>query len=118
IRQKDVRFRQRSKPGHHWPEAEVRRQYTDDSTWEAVNGDGLSDDRRIGLERRAPQPIADDRGAIVALRRGASQERAAARGIDAQRVEEIRTDVERGQPQRLAASGELRVDRGIGREMI
>ena len=43
---------------------------------------------------------------------GAGEERAAARGTDAQRGEEIRTHVERGQLQRLAASGELRVDRG------
>ena len=56
--------------------------------------------------------------AIVVWRCGAGEERAAARGTDAQRGEEIRTHVERGQLQRLAASGELRVDGGIGREMI
>ena len=33
------------------------------------------------LERRAPQPIADDRAAIVVWRRGAGEERAAARGV-------------------------------------
>ena len=38
-------------------------------------------------------------------------------GVDAQRGEEIRTHVERGQLQRLAASGELRVDRVVGREI-
>ena len=79
IGQKDVRFRQRADPDHR-PEAEVRRQHADDGTGEAVDGDGLSDDRRIGLERRAPQPIADDRAAIVVWRRGAGEERAAARG--------------------------------------
>ena len=62
IEQKDVRFRQRAEPGDHRPEAEVRRQHADDGTGDAVDGDGLSDDRRIGVERRAPQPIADDRG--------------------------------------------------------
>src|SRR5205814_4843794 len=90
----------------------------DDGTGEAVDGDGLSDDRRIGVERRAPQPIADDRAAILVWRRGAAEERAAARGSDAQRGEEIRTHLERVQLQRLAASGERRVDRDVGREMI
>ena len=117
IDQKDVGFRQRADTDHR-PEAEVRRQHADDGTGEAVDGDGLPDDRRIGVERRAPQPIADDRGAIVVWRRGAGEERAAARGIDAERVEEIRAHLERGQLQRLAASGELRVDRVVGREMI
>ena len=117
IGQKDVRFRQRAVPDHR-PEAEVRRQHADDGTGEAVDDDGLSDDRRIGLEQRAPQPIADEGAALVVWRRGAGEERAAERGADAQRGEEIRTDVERGHLQRLAASGERRVDRGVGREMI
>jgi hypothetical protein len=74
-----------------------------------IDDDGLSDDRRIGLERGPPQPIADDHGAIVVWRCGAGQKRAAARGSDAQRGEEIRTHVEYAQLQRRAASGEGRL---------
>ena len=46
------------------------------------------------------------------------KERAAACGTDAQRGEEIRADLERGHLLRLAASGELRVDRVVGGETL
>jgi len=110
--------RKRNASRQHRPEAEVRRQHADEGTGEAVDHDGLSDDRRIGLERRAPQPIADDRAAVVLWRGGAGEERAAARRIDAQCDKEIRTHFERVQLQRLAASGKRRVDRVVGREII
>jgi hypothetical protein len=70
IGQEDVRFRQRAAPDHR-PEAEIRRQHADDGARDAVDGERLSDDRRIGVERGAPQPIADDRAAIVVRRPGA-----------------------------------------------
>ena len=50
------------------------------------------------------------------VRRVTGKEAAAACGTDAQRGEEIRTDLDRGNLLRLAASGELRVDRVVGRE--
>ena len=102
----------------HRPEAELRRQHADDGARETVDGEGLSDDPRIGLERRAPESIADDRALVVVRRRGAREERAAAGGTDAEHVEEIRTHLDRRHLHRLAASGELRVDRVVGRERI
>src|SRR5262249_46880901 len=105
-------------PGDHRPEAEVRWQHADDATAKSVDGDGLSDDRWIGFERRAPQPIADDRAAIIIWGRGAGQEHAAARATAAERREQIRTHVEPARLQWLGASGELRVDRGLGRQIV
>jgi hypothetical protein len=117
IGQEDVRFRQRPDADHR-PEGEVGRQDADDGAGDAVEGNGLTDDRRIGIERGSPQPIADDRRRVVIGRRGAGEERAAARRADAQRREEVRAHVERAHLQRLAAPGELRVPSCIGREVV
>jgi len=74
-----------------------------------IAGSALSDVRH---SRSLTIALRSSSGAAAPVRN------AAARGIDAQRGEEIRTHVERAHLQRLAASGELRVDRGVGREMI
>jgi hypothetical protein len=55
---------------------------------------------------------------VVVGRGGTSEERAAARGRDAQRREEVRAAFERAQLLRLAASRQLRVDGVIDREVL
>ena len=118
IEQKDVRFRQRAEPGTTGLKLKsggstptmVRGRPSMVMDCPTIAGSALSDVRHSRSLTIAAR--------IVVWRRGAGEERAAARGSDAQRGEEIRTHVERGQLQRLAASGELRVDRGVGREMI
>ena len=71
----------------------------------------LEDELRFHEEMKA-HALADAEGM------SGDEARAAARGTDAQRGEEIRTLLERGELLRLAASGELRVDRVVGSKMI
>ena len=73
----------------------------------AVDDDRLADDRRVGVEARAPQRLVEDHDTGVAGPLLLRPKRATEDRLDAEQREEVVPDVDDANGRRLAAGGHL-----------